>query len=474
MKKNIICGLALALTLTSCDDFLTENMKGDLNSSNVMTTEAQAQQVVNGVYNAASYSINLWKFGDIASDDAVKGGNPGDQADLSYIENFTAVSDNGVLSDFWQNTYETISRANNLISGIENASFSKRDQYINEARFLRAFAYFQLVNIFGEVPLKLQPQTTADAVYVGLSSTSAIYSQIEADLRAATALPATYGTSDAGRVTSGAAWGLLAKVQLFQNKYQEALNSISELKKLGIYALDNYENLFKLGNESSVEAVFALRFLSDQVPAIGNSLNQWFAPQEENGYYFNNPTENWVSSFTEKQVNGNDDLRIDASVGRNGKAWLNDNTFDASWSNTGYLVKKHNQPLSEVAKGRKGDGGLAYIYLRYADVLLMEAECQNELGNTSNAEAPLNLVRNRAGLASVSGKNQSSMRDIIRLERRHELGFEFHRFFDLMRYGRSAAEAALNLKDNVTFTWSEPRFYYPLPQSEVDSNTAIK
>ena len=163
-------------------------------------------------------------------------------------------------------------------------------------------------------------------------------------------------------------------------------------------------------------------------------------------------------------------MRLDLSIGRDGKAWFNDDVFSASWSSTGYLVKKHNQPLSEVSAGRKGDGGLAYIYLRYADILLMKAECQNELHHPDLAEAPLNLVRGRAGLAEVSGKSESEMRELIRVERRRELGFEFHRFFDLMRWGKEAATAALG----ENFEWQEPRFYFPVPQSELDSNLGIK
>lgn len=457
----------LPMLFASCNDFLTEDLKGDFNSENIMSTEDAAQQVVNGVYNAAAYSINLWKFGDIASDDAVKGGNPGDQADLGYIEDFSARADNGVLSEFWQNTYETINRANKVLEMLPGKNFESAERMAGEVKFLRAFSYFQLVNVFGEVPLKLNSD-----IMVGLSSVGEIYAAIESDLRDATSLPDSYGATDAGRVTCGAAWGLLAKVQLYQGKYSEALKSIANLNSLNLYHLDNYASLFKLGNENSPEAIFAIRFLSDQIPAVGNPLNQWFAPQEESGYYFNNPTADWVNSFSEKQVSGDDDPRIDISVGRNGKEWFNDNLFDASWSTTGFLVKKHNQPLSEVGKGRKGDGGLAYIYLRYADVLLMEAECHNELGSPELAEAPLNEVRTRAGLKPITGKNQSSMRDYIRIERRHELAFEFHRFFDLMRYGQNAAEAAMRTK-GVNIPWKSPRFYFPLPQAETDSNTAL-
>lgn len=456
------------MMLTGCDSFLTEDLKGDYSSADVMSNETSALEAVNGIYNAATYSINLWRFGDVASDDAVKGGNPGDQADLTYIENFTATGDNGVLSQYWQNTYETISRANKIINALPGTDFELRDRMIGEARFLRAFSYFQLVNIFGEVPLK-----TTDEVMSPLGSVDAIYDLIEKDLLAATKLPASYPAAEAGRATSGAAWGLLAKARLYRRDWSGTLEAIAELKKLSIYSLDNYASLFRLGNGDSPEAIFALRFMSDQIPGVGNSLNQWLAPQEESGYYFDNPTADWVNSFTEKTVDGNDDPRIDLSIGRDGKEWMNGDLFSASWSTTGYLVRKHNQPLAEVPKGRKGDGGLAYIYLRYADILLMEAEAQNESGNPGLAEGPLNDVRARAGLTPITGKSQSSMRDYIRLERRHELAFEFHRFFDLMRYGRDVAATALRTK-GVTLPAGSGRYYFPRPQAEDDVNTAIK
>ena len=471
MKRLIYVFLVLA-GLSSCDDFLTEDLKGDYNSTNILSNEEQAQLAVNAIYNAAAYSINLWKFGDVASDDAVKGGNDGDQAEIGYIDAFTAQSDNGVIAEFWQNTYETISRANNVIDGIKNTPMdaTKKEQMIAEAKFLRAYSYFQLVNIFGEVPLKLYPQNSDKNIYVGLSSVEGIYTQIEKDLTDAVVLPVSYAVTETGRATRGAAYGLLAKAQLYQKKYGEALTSIQNLESLNLYDLDSYENLFKLGNENSIETIFAICFLSNQVPTCSNALNQWLAPSIESGYFFDNPTQSWVDIFTEKQTDGSDDLRLDASIGRDGKAWLNDNTFSSSWSSTGYLVKKHNQPLSEVDAGRKGDGGLAYIYLRYADILLMKAECQNELHHPDLAEAPLNRVRNRAGLADISGKTESEMRSLIRTERRKELGFEFHRFFDLMRWGKEVATEALGPE----FTWTEPRYYFPLPQTELDSNLGIK
>lgn len=460
-----------ALAFTSCDNFLTEDLKGDFNASNIYSTEVFAQQSVNSIYEAARYSINLWKFGDITSDDAVKGGKPGDQPSLDDVNLLDVKNDNGAIKEFWQNTYETISRANNAIDGITGKNFATGDRMIGEAKFLRAYSYFQLVNIFGSVPLKLLPQNKEENIQIGLSSVDKIYVQIERDLNdAAAALPAKYDAGSTGRATKGAALGLLAKAQLYQQKYAEALESINALKALDVYSLDEYENLFRLGNENSPEVIWALRFKSLEVPAMGNSLNQWFAPQGENGYYFNNPTENWVKSFTEKQTNDEDDLRIDVSIGREGHDWFEQGAFLKAWSNTGYLVKKHCQPKSEVEFGKKADGGLAYIYLRYADILLMEAECYVELNQHASALVPLNAVRNRAGLADLT----TATREAVRLERRHELGFEFHRFFDLMRWGKAAAESALATKEGVNYVWGTGRYYFPIPQSELDANHAIK
>ncbi|HML86152.1 MAG TPA: RagB/SusD family nutrient uptake outer membrane protein, partial [Bacteroidales bacterium] len=146
--------------------------------------------------------------------------------------------------------------------------------------------------------------------------------------------------------------------------------------------------------------------------------------------------------------------RLDATIGRDGVEWLNGAPFQASWSPSGYLTKKHQQPLTEVSITFKGDGDLDYIYLRYADVLLMKSEAFNEIGNVDSSLANLNKVRTRARnsiageiptdlLNPVIERGQSALRKIIQHERRVELGQEFHRYFDLMRWGKQVAESAL-------------------------------
>ena len=479
--------LALSMILPgSCKDFLTENLKGSFSTDTFYQNDKQALQAIAGTYNALSFSSAdnvIWVFGDIASDDAIKGGNPGDQSEIIPIDNFTANSTNGEISNFWKFTYEAIARANNVIANVPGITMSDtlKNRIVGEAKFIRAYSYFNLVNIFGKVPLKLFPQLTQATINVPLSEVSAIYIQIEKDLtEAAAVLPVSYTLPDIGRVTKGAALAMLGKASLYEQKWTAATGYFQQVEDLGIYSLlPDYANNFKLAYNNSSESVFAIQHLSGQNPMTGSELNQWFAPAPEGGYYFNAPTQSLVDAF-EISATGEVDPRLDATVGRDGQPWLNGDLFSASWSPTGYLTKKHQQPLSEVSAALKGDGGLNYIYLRYADVLLMKAEAYNETGNAEQAKVYLNKVRQRARasfngtppddlLADVTASDQTLLRTAIQHERRVELAQEFHRYFDLTRWGKTVAEAALGKDYNY-----DTKRYFPIPQAEIDANQAIK
>lgn len=464
---KITAVLGATLALASCSGFLDEDLKGSYTSKNLYTTESKALATVNGVYNSL-YGNTQWIFGDVASDDAVKGGNAGDQAEIDRIDDFTANADNGVISTYWQNTYETIARANNAIAEIGAMTFKDetlRNRYVAEAKLLRAYSYFNLVNIFGKVPLKTEPQNSVSGIYVGLSEIDRIYSKIDEDLsEAAAALPKVYPT-EAGRVTSGTAYGLLAKSKLFQKKYNEALAAIQSLQELGIYSLEsNYADLFKAGAEDSKESIFAIRYVNNTSVSLGNNLNVWFSPAAEGGYYFNAPTQDYVNCFDDAN-----DIRLDASIGREGKPWFNEKTFSQTWSEaTGYLVKKYNEDMSEGFA--KSQSVVPQHILRYADIILMKAEALNETGKTSEALEELKAIRLRAGISPVPASNQDAARELIRQERRRELGFEFHRFFDVVRYGKEYAVSALG----ENFKWESDRYYFPIPQAEIETNTEIK
>ena len=235
------------------------------------------------------------------------------------------------------------------------------------------------------------------------------------------------------------------------------------------------------------EAVFSVWHASGSSPFQGNNLNQWFAPRSINGYGFFYPTQSLVDNF-EKSTGGTDDPRLDYTVARSGHSYY-DRPYDASWSTTGYITKKSVQPLSEIPTNIKGDGNLNYEAIRFAEVLLIEAEALNESGNSAGALVPLNKVRKRAResylfdtsltgsgivpaglLPDITVTDPAQLRDIIRKERRSELALEFHRFFDVIRYG--SAYATIAMKDVPNFNFNNNKFF-PIPQSERDTNKKL-
>lgn len=480
---------------TGCKKFLDKEILGNYPETEFYQTQQQAILAINAAYRPLAFYTSqnrLWVFGDVASDDAEEGGNPGDQADIGLINNFNFSSTNGNLEDEWPLLYEGITRCNIVLAKIPPIEMDAdlKARILAEAKFLRAWYYFTLVDIFGEVPIVLEP-LNADELQIEQSSVQTIYETvIEPDLLDAAAhLPLIYSGADVGRATSGAAKALLAKAYLFEKKWDQAKTTAEEVIASGQYSLmPLYSENFNANFKNNSESVFEIQHLNGQSPFTGNVLNQWFAPAIEGGYFFNAPTQNFVDEF-EKTGSGVYDPRLDYTVGRDSMPWFNGEIFSKDWSPTGYLTRKHQQPFSEIPIALKGDGSINYVAIRYADVLLWYAEALNELGQSSAALDPLNQVRKRAResylydealpgfgtvpaglLPDVIATNQDDARKAIQHERRVELGFEFHRYFDLIRYGEAYATQALGDKPNFSYSVNK---YFPIPQSERDRNHAL-
>ena len=499
MKTKYILLFILVLAGVSCDNFLNEELQGRYTSQTFYKTQDQALAAVTSAYNSLLFNNtdnSLWVFGDVASDDAVKGSLPGDQIDIQYIDQFNVLSSNSELLSMWQCYYEGISRSNIALHYIPGISMNEelKSRLLGEAKFLRAYYYFHLANIFGNIPLKLTPPLSQADINVPASDVSQIYVQIEKDLNEAVeALPSEYGSTDEGRATKGAALGMLAKTYLYEAKYQEVIQTIDKIDLLGIYSLTPvYRENFEAPTQDNTETVFAVRHLRGRDPSLGSYLNVYFGPRGADsiynfGYAFDAPVQDFVDEF-EMTADSVADPRLDYSVGRPGTKWINGENYKPSWSPTTYLSKKHIQPFSEVSSSF-ADSYLNYIYMRYADILLMKAEALNELGQTPQALVPLNLVRKRAResylndtrlpgygtvpadlLPDITSTSQQDVREAIRHERRVELGLEFHRYFDLMRYGKEAAEAAL---EGTNFSYDMNR-YFPLPLLEVENNPLLQ
>jgi len=497
-KKLIICGIILFWIFsanTGCKKFLTTEVVGDYPETEFYKTQQQAILAINAAYRPLAFSTSqnrLWVFGDIASDDAEKGGDPGDQADIGLIDAMNINSINGNLEAMWAILYEGISRCNVVLAKVPaiNMDQNLQSRILAEAKFLRSWYYFELVNIFGDVPLILEPKN-ADQLQIPQSTVTQIFETvIEPGLSdAATKLPIKYTGANVGRVTNGAALALLAKAYLFQKKWVQSVATSEKIIASGIYDLmPDYTHNFKAFTKNNKESIFEIQHLSQQDPFTGNVLNQWFAPRVDAGYGFNAPTQNFVDEF-EKTITGIYDPRLDYTVGRDSMPWYNGEIFSKDWSPTGYLTKKHQQPFSEIPKNLKGDGSINYVAIRYADVLLWYAEALNEMNRPAEALIPLNRVRKRAResylydpslsgfgtipaglLPDVTSTNQADVRRAVQHERRVELGFEFHRYFDIIRWGEAYAMQAMSERPNFNYNKHK---YFPIPQSERDRNKAL-
>lgn len=498
-ERNKIITISLLLLLfinAGCKKFITKEIEGDYPETQFYKTPAQAVLAINAAYQPLMFTNSnnnrLWVFGDVASDDAAKGGDPGDQADIDLIDQFNVSAINGNLEAMWGLLYEGITRCNIVLKKVPGIEMDQavRSRILGEAQFLRAWYYFTLVNVFGDVPIVLEP-LNADQLQIAQSPVQQIFeSVIETDLKAAASvLPASYTGEHVGRATSGAAKALLAKAYLFQGKWTDAASTAEEVINSGVYDLmPVYSQMFSVNFKNNKESVFEVQHLTGQDPQTGNSLNQYFAPRVDGGYFFDAPTQRFVDEF-EKTGDGVFDPRLDYTVGRDSMPWFNGEVFSKDWSPTGYLTKKHQQPFSEIPKALKGDGSINYVAIRFADVLLWQAEALNESGNPGAALTPLNRVRKRAResylydsslpgfgtvpdglLPDIVSTNQSDVRKAIRHERRVELGFEFHRYFDLIRWGTDYASQALNDKPNFSY---ERDKHFPIPQSERDRNRAL-
>lgn len=497
IKKYIIIAGGLLFLSVSCKKSLVQPVLGTYQASNYFTSVANANAAVNAAYVPLTFTdafVNeIWVLGDVASDDAVKGGLPGDQADIDNIDKFNILTSNAAVEAVWGRYYDGVSKANFVLSGLTDANKAVPDANkatINgQAKFLRAYYYFMLTNSYGDIPLRLAV-ATADNLQAPAVPQAQIYTQIEKDCTdAAAALPITWTGADLGRATKGAALALLAKTYLFEAKYALAAQTAQQVDALGIYDLTaKFTDNFSAATKSNKEAIFSIWHTAGLSPKQGNAMNQAFAPRGTlNGYGFFQPTQSLVDNY-EKSAAGIDDPRLDYTVARSGHPYF-DSQFDPSWTATGYLTKKQIQPLSEIPPSTKGDGNLNVEALRFADVLLIEAEAFNEAGNSASALIPLNRIRKRAResylydnslngfgtvptglLPDITTTSQTQLRDIIRRERRSELALEFGRFFDLIRYGSTYATAAL--KDQPNFNFNNNKFF-PIPQSERSTNKLL-
>ena len=495
MRTKIFFAVVLLIAGAGCKKVLNRPIDGAFTTTNFFTSDANAGLAVANAYKFLSFSSGannaIWVLGDVGSDDAVKGGNPGDQADFDAIHDFNILTTNSAVEAVWQNYYNGIFACNVVLDGLatggHGVSDAARTEDMAEVQFLRAYYYFVLTTCYGNIPLHLTVES-GTAAQKPVSSQDTIFLQIEKDcIAAAAVLPATVTADQLGRASKGAALALLAKTYLFHsnltNHYTLAAQTAEQVEGMGYSLTQLYYDNFRAATKANTEEIFSINHIAGTL-GIGNELNAWFAPRVLNGYGFFWPTQSLINNF-ETATGGQVDPRLDYSVARAGHPYF-DTPFDSTWTATGYLTRKMVQPLYEVPSATKNVGTVNYEALRLGEILLIDAEALNESGQSAQALVPLNLVRKRAResylydtslvghgtvpaglLPDITVTDQVQLRDIIRRERRSELALEFHRFFDVIRYGSAYATAALSPGTNFNYSVNQ---FYPIPQSERDAN----
>jgi len=477
----------LVALLSACSDFLDKAPKDSINTSNFFRTEEDAIAAVNGAYQPLQwpklYNMRMWTTDIMAGNSIIGAGGGTDGVETQDEANFVTSTDNQGVLDMWRGPWPGILRCNIIFQKVPDMAISTsiKNRVLGEAYFLRAHYYFILVQFFGDVPLVLQPVEPGDDLRPTRTSKVEVYKQIESDLATAVNLlpeREQYSGDNIGRASKGSALGMLAKVELTLGNYQRVINLCDSVKNLGYELNAKYADNFNPASENSVESLFEVQYAAAGGQDFWSNENQasWISaftgPRGSNmvagGYGWNQPTDEFVSAYE------TGDLRKDVTVFYQGCPTFDGKTYQKSYSTTGYNLRKFLVPLS--VSSTYDNSPLNFPVLRYSDVLLMKAEALNELGQTAQAQllatdanATINKVRVRAGLLSVTGLNQSDLRDKILHERRMELAFEGQRWFDLIRVngGKYGIDFLHSIgKSNM----SSKYLLFPVPQKERDAN----
>lgn len=475
--RIVIIVLTALLMATGCNEnFLDVPPQGEQPNEKFWVSADDAAKAVNAMYanlrgwpQVAFAAIAVESLG---SDDAEKGSSPSDATFLNNFDNYTATSTEGQILDFWTGQYQSVNLANQVLDHVPDISMDEtlKARYLGEAKFIRAYAYFRLVRAFGGVPLRLHVPKDASEYNLPRASKEEVYAAIETDLNeAADVLPVSYSGVDVGRATKGAALALHAKVAMYQSKWQDVLDLTNEVMGLGYSLFPDFQELFRVQNENSSESVFEIQ--AAIIPGNPDASNSQYSQVQGvrgsvgGGWGFNVPTADLVVAFEPG------DPRKDATIIFRGEITPQGDAIPASGDNPMYNEKSY-VPFSQYVSGYPEGAQQNIRVIRYADVLLMNAEANNELGNTEAALASLEMVRARARggddsvLPEITTTDQDELRQAVWHERRVELAMEFDRYFDVIRQGRGEEVFG-------PLGWKPQNEVWPIPQTELDLSAGV-
>jgi tetratricopeptide (TPR) repeat protein len=486
MKKIIYATfIVVSVLLGSCSDFLDKSPYEDPGAETI-TDEMSAIALTNAAYQPLQrpklYNMRMWTLDIIAGNSVVGAGGGSDGIETVQLANFVADADNFAAIDFWRGPNPGILYCNTVLANVPNMSIDEdiKNRCIGEAKFLRAHYYFILVQLFGSVPMSLAPTKPGDDLYPKRVNADTIYNKvIIPDLKdAINLLPdrEAYASTDKGRASKGAAYGMLAKVYLTLGQYENCLAMCNKVKELGYTLNPDYSDCFggESKNKNTAESLFEVQYYGVTDAGFWDDDNQacwlstYMGPRNQGwvggGYGWNQPTQEFVDQYE------SGDLRKDKTILYEGCPAFDGKQYKSTMSGTGYNVRKFLVPISISRDYNTNSASI--IVLRYADVLLMKAEALNELGRTIEAVEPLYEVRKRAGLtnkADIENLTQDQMREKIIHERRIELAFEGHRWFDMIRWKHG--QYALDFLHSIgKVNAAAKHLLLPIPQKEIDAN----
>ncbi|MBE7171477.1 MAG: RagB/SusD family nutrient uptake outer membrane protein [Williamsia sp.] len=481
-SSHVIAGIGLLLAIVvmiGCKkSFLNVPQQAQVPVAQFWNNASDAQKAVSAAYaNLRNYDNTAFPaiaVESIGSDDAEKGSSPNDASFMNQYDAFTIDPAEGQLLGFYRAQYANINFANQNLDHIPAISMDEtlKARYLAESKFIRAYSYFRLVRAFGDVPLRLTlPKNSVTDFNIPRTPKAQVWAAIEQDLTdAAAVLPQSYPATDIGRATKGAALALHAKVALYQKKWTDVVTYTTQVMGLGYSLFPNFEKLFRVENENNSESIFELQ--NAIVPGNSGASNSQYSQVQGvrgstgGGWGFNVPTQDLVNEFEPG------DPRRNATIIFRGTTTAEGDVIPAVGDNPMYNYKSY-VPFNMFVSGFPEGSQQNVRVLRYADVLLMNAEAANELGQTATALASLEQVRARARggnaaiLPKVTTTDQNTLRTAIYHERRVELAMEFDRYFDVIRQGRAAAVfGPKGWKPNKNEVW-------PVPQSEIDLSSGV-
>lgn len=459
--KYIPILLTLVFLINSCsNDFIDLAPISEVSAGNFYNNESDIEQAVVAAYGALRssnmYRENFLYFMEGRSDNSYF--EDITQSEKSDFDFFRETASNSLLNNTWNTCYIGIQRCNIVLNRIDPINMDENLKSVRkgEVRFIRALIYFNMVRMWGELPVVLQEVDEPFDSYGDVRQpVSEVYAAIIDDLQsAASVLPVNQ--TQTGRVTKGAALALLGKVYLTLEQWADAVATLRQVESLGYQILPNYADVFDFTNQNNAESIFEIQFISGEgqgsvfrrmhVPlGVTNLLNNISA-----GAGFNLPTEDLFNAFSDN------DLRKEVTVAR--------------VPNDGRLYTNKFTAISSIPNDEDNN----FMVLRYADVILMLAEATNELGYLADADAftYLNLIRTRAGLqpyTSADITNQEEFRNAVLLERRLELALENHRWFDLVRTRRAIEVMQAYEEDRgPMIVQANKHELFPIPQAQIN------